>query len=200
MAAKKRPSKSASPRRTKARPMSMAAPAPLPPLPPPAPKRPYGVIVLGLAVVLGLVCWALAHRSADQAPAEVSVPATPVPAPVAAATVAPAPTDVPTAVPEAEAAPRHHEDRGKVLAFSLSSGKPLTLKCWRSAGGVASLDIFGQRNTRVFTVSSEPGAEGWLDLSWDGHDAQGALVAPGRYYALPSQKAASLILALKVKN
>jgi hypothetical protein len=134
----------------------------------------------------------------------VSAPATPIPAPVVAATSAPEPTALPqpTAAAETDSAPRprHHEDTGKVLVFSLSAGKPLTLKCWRSADSVASLDIFGKRNTRVFSVSSDPGAEGWQQLSWDGHDAQGALVAPGRYYALPSQKAAALILALKVKN
>ncbi|HTB22406.1 MAG TPA: hypothetical protein VK914_06845 [bacterium] len=204
MAAKKRPSKSASPRRgaprrTTSKPLALATPTPPPlPTPQPEPSRPYGVIVLGLAVVAGLICWSLMHHNPDQPAASSPVPA--APAPAVAATSAPAPTAAPAQETAAAPRPRHHEDSGKVLVFSLSSGKPLTLKCWRSADGVASLAIFGKRNTRVFSVSSDPGAEGWQALSWDGHDDKGALVPLGRYYALPSQKAATLILALKVKN
>ena len=129
-----------------------------------------------------------------------------------AAAVAPAPASTPeahtiaTPAPKAEApkagAAAHREAAGAdepALSFDRSLGQALTLRCWRSEGGQAQLDVFDAKNHPVRNIKSESGPAGWMDLSWDGKNAKGKKVAVGDYYLRASQKAEQVVRDVQVK-
>jgi FlgD Ig-like domain len=206
MAAKKRPSKPA----TRLRPSSArlkspgSVKAPLVAPPASAPEvvpvqtTHYGPIILAVVVVVGLGWWALKPKSTDTATAPAPVFATPIPA--SDPTSVPAPAAAQAAAAQAAPVVHHKHEHSYAEILTFKAGKTWSVRCWRSADSPASLGIFGRRNVHVRTVYSDPGAAGWLTLSWDGMDDKGALVPKGEYYALPSQKNEEVILDLRVKN
>lgn len=72
------------------------------------------------------------------------------------------------------------------LTFDRGEQDALSVRCWRPADGQARLDIFGPRNQRVRTLTSESGEAGWQSLRWDGKDEQGRPVPVGLYFVRPS--------------
>jgi hypothetical protein len=157
-----------------------------------APKR-NGYILVGMVAVL---IAAVVLRNCRE---EAQIAPPPAPAPAAV------PTGVPTAAPEgrhvapapapAKAEPKpaagaHRATAGETgepsLEFDRSKKDALVVRAWRPEGGKAQLDVFGPRNQRVRTLSSESGAAGWQSLPWDGKDANGKSVPAGLYYLRPS--------------
>ncbi len=94
----------------------------------------------------------------------------------------------------------HRYPAGSRLSLALNARRPLELACWGSATQPARLIIFGRRNHRVRVVEATAAGDGWVDLAWDGRDATGAPVAPGTYYALPSQNGPALIYTVRVRR
>ena len=155
-----------------------------------------------LAIGLMILAW-FALSAVKGTPAAPAAPA---------AAAAPAPASTPEAhtiaspAPKAEApkagAAAHREAAGAdepALTFDRSLGQALTLRCWRSEGGQAQLDVFDAKNHPVRNIKSESGPAGWLDLSWDGKNAKGKAVAMGAYYLRASQKAEQVVHDVQVK-
>jgi hypothetical protein len=155
--------------------------------------------VLALAV-MALIWFGLNSRKSSPAPA-----AAPAAAPAPAAANTPEARSIATPAPKAEApkaaATAHREDAGSepALSFDRSLGQALTLRCWRSEGGTAELDVFGEKNRVVRSIASETGPAGWVDLSWDGKNAKGKKVSQGTYYLRASQKAEQIVRDVQVK-
>jgi FlgD Ig-like domain len=160
----------------------------------------FAVLALG---IMALIWFGLSSRKGSPAPTDAAPAAATAPAPAAAST--PEARSIATPAPKAEApkaaATAHREDAGSepALSFDRSLGQALTLRCWRSEGGVAELDVFGEKNRVVRAIMSETGPAGWVDLSWDGMNARGKKVSQGTYYLRASQKAEQIVRDVQVK-
>jgi hypothetical protein len=156
-------------------------------------------VVLALGV-MALVWFGLNSMKGGSSPA-----AAPAAAPAPAAANTPEARSIATPAPKAEApkaaATAHREDAGSepALSFDRSLGQALTLRCWRSEGGTAELDVFGEKNRVVRAIVSETGPAAWVDLSWDGKNAKGKKVSQGTYYLRASQKAEQIVRDVQVK-
>jgi hypothetical protein len=214
---KKAPSKGAS--KASARPRVTSAPVQPPASPAPGAPAPQSsfaglLTVLVVAGIFGLA-WLVVRGCA---PKDVAVSATP-PVPAAPAPAAPAAANTPEArsivtpakaeaaqatAPKAQPSAHREAAGGETGAPSLtldrSSGKPLSLRCWRPEGGQASLDVFAPRNRVVANLTSDSGAAGWVDLSWNGKDSQGKKVPEGLYFLRPSQRSEETVRDVWVKD
>jgi hypothetical protein len=196
MATKKKAKKKAvkRPRPAKRKPARRAAarklPPPLAPLPSPeAPKRNGLWLALIIAGLLVAVLWRNQRTAAVDAP----MPQAPEGrSPAAAAPPEAAPRPERTAAPTARRATAG-EVGAPSLNFDRSTGQPMRVRCWRPEGGQAQLDVFGPRNQKVRTLTSEAGAAGWQNLDWDGKDEQGKAVPTGLYYLRPSSQGAQQV-------
>ncbi len=173
-------------------------------------NSPNGFLFVLLALGALSLGWLAFHgwrnKSIQKSPAPVlapSPPATAVPAAPPARSAAPAP------LPRAAASdPRTSAHRGTAgaekgapsMTYDPRLGKPLTLRCWRSEGASAQLDVFGPRNKAIRSIKSVSGAAGWVDLEWDGRDSTASKVPGGLYFLRPSQKAEQSILDVWVKE
>jgi hypothetical protein len=162
-------------------------------------------IILAAALVLA---WLIVRACTPKAAAPVPVPPpAAAPAPAAspeARSVAPAPA-APTAEAPKPKSSAHREDAGSEtgapsLTFDRAQEKSLKIRCWRSDGGQAQLDVFGPRNRVVAKLLSESGSAGWVDLAWNGKDAAGKKVPEGLYFLRPSQRAEETVRDVWVKD
>ena len=157
----------------------------------------FALLALG---VMALIWFGLNSRKSSPAPA-----AAPAAAPAPSAANTPEARSIATPAPKAEApkaaATAHREDAGSepALSFDRSLGQALTLRCWRSEGGTAELEVFGEKNRVVRSITSDTGPAGWVDLSWDGKNAKGKKVSQGTYYLRASQKAEQIVRDVQVK-
>lgn len=168
------------PVRKAARKPTAPLPMPVAPAPAPAPSQRNGrLLALMIGVLLLAVLWR-SQRHAEQPDAAMA----PAPEGRSIATEKPAaPKPSPRPTVRRETAGEAGEPS---LEFDRSSGKGLTVRCWRPANGQARLDVFGPRNQKVRSLASEAGAAGWQSLEWDGKDETGKSVPAGLYYIRPS--------------
>ena len=200
--------------RPQARPHPGVSAAPMPVLAPPAESSNQFFGLVLIVAILGLSWLAIKNYQAKQAGSGVvmappSVPAVSTPTMPQGVTpparsIAPAP--VATAVVPKPKATAHREAAGSgevgapSLTFDRSAGKSIRVHCWRATDGVAQLDVFGPRNRIVHSVKSAAGAQGWVDLEWDGKDTAGRKVPEGLYFLRPSAKEEQSIRDVWVKG
>lgn len=135
----------------------------------------------------------LAGARSDEAAA--AKPSKPAEAPAAKAIQGAAPAPRPAPVQAAAAEPD-----GASYTFDRSTSEAFSSRCWRPAQGQATLEVFGPKNKKVRTLSTEAGPAGWKTLRWDGKDEAGAKVPGGLYYLRPSQPEEQLVRDLWVKG
>lgn len=197
-ARKKTPPRKPAPRRVKAAPVQLSAPSP-------APQASSSSMLGGVLIIVAILvlAWFFMHRQPAPVPAPAAA-AAPFPTAAGAAGAPPEARSVAPAAPKAEAkavpahaAAAHRESAGEMrapletgapsLTFDRAQG-PLSVRCWRTEGGMASLDIFAPKNRAVRSLKSEAGPAGLVELSWDGKDAAGKKVPTGLYFLRPTQK------------
>lgn len=168
----------------------MDAPLPAHHRAPQEPPKRNGYILVGMVAV---VIAAVVLRNCREE-AQTAAPA-PAAAPTAAPTAAPegrhvAPAPSPATPAPKPAAGAHRAPADEIgapsLEFDRSKQDALVVRAWRPEGGKAQLDVFGPRNRRVRSLTSESGAAGWQKLPWDGKDGNGKSVPAGLYYLRPS--------------
>lgn len=172
------------------------APAALP-LPPvlaePAPKRNGWLLALMIVGLLGAVLWRSqrhGHMHEEGAMPEGR-------SPMAELDKGEAPKPKPKPTVRREAAGETGEPS---LSFDRSAEKALSVRCWRPAGGRASLEIFGPRNQKLRSIQSNDGEAGWQTLRWDGKDEAGKAVPVGLYYLRPSANGLQQVRDVWVKG
>lgn len=178
----------------------------------PTPSQNGGLFLL-IAIVLLALGWFLWHSQQPKAPAAAPAVAVapsanaagtpPQARSIASPVAAPKPTEAPK-----PAAKAHREAAGAAptetgapsLTFDRSLGQPLSVRCWRSEGASAALDVFAPKNRLVRSVKSDPGKAGQVELKWDGKDEQGKKVPGGLYFLRPTQKEEQSIRDVWVKG
>lgn len=190
------------------------------PLPETGPSQNGGLYLLIAVVLLALGWFVWQRKQASSPSATAPVVAAPAPAanaegapPQARSIASPAPA-AKAPEPTVSAKPMRRETAGSApaakaeasetgapsLTYDRSLGQPLSVRAWRSEGGIATLDVFAPKNRLVRSIKSDAGKAGLVELKWDGKDEQGKKVPVGLYFLRPSQKEEQSIRDVWVKG
>lgn len=152
--------------------------------PEPLPERNgKGVLLIAVALLIVLaVAYQRWRRQAESAPS--TLPSAQALTPPPGRDVAPSvPKQVAATKPETAApAPIRRETAAPRARVWQPAKGPLTLRAWRASGQIAEAMVFRQGKPALIKLASETGATGFVDLRWDGKDAQGKPAPAGLYY------------------
>lgn len=147
-----------------------------------------------IAVGIAAIAWFLHRRPSSPAPVAAPVALAPAAAGAPPEGRSPAGQPVEIAKPVVATPVLHRASAGNgetgqpSLTFDRSLKQPLSVRCWRTEGGMAQLDIFASRNRLVRSIKSPAGKLGLVELSWDGKNSDGKKVETGLYFLRPTQK------------
>ncbi len=130
------------------------------------------VVLVVLGIGMAFQRW---QRNQALTPTQVAPPGrdiAPADAKAAPAAAAPAPSSAPI---------RRETASPSARTWRASKG-PLVLRAWRSTGQTAEASIFRKGKPALIKLVSDAGTAGYVDLRWDGKDAQGKPAAEGLYY------------------